>query len=188
MPPGRARTRAAAGRREAPGDKDIKELTEVGRRLHAEHEATLSILNALESAFLSRPAGEPMDLADADGRQRLERLIRVVKQDVSRHFDFEEECIFPILREMGARDMANLLTHEHAAIKPLARRLEALADAALTDGFTAATWGEFRVQVIELMEREAFHIQKEEMGMVRALGYFLDPERDRELARRYDES
>jgi hemerythrin-like domain-containing protein len=165
---------------------NIKEFTEIGRRLHEEHQSTLSILNDLEAAILARPQDHPMDLADARERETLERFIRVVDRDVSRHFDFEEDALFPILRSRGAADMADMLTREHAAIKPIAIRLKAVAAHALKHGFNALTWGEFRTSVIDLMDREAFHIQKEEMGLVRVLAYFLDDAQDAALAKRYD--
>lgn len=163
----------------------IKEFTQVGQKLHDEHQATLSILNELESEILSRPQNKPMDLSDVDARQQLEHFIAVVDRDVTCHFAFEEEVLFPILREKGAGDMVTLLTHEHQLIKPLGGGLAILAREALANGFDPTTWGEFRTQVIELMERESFHIQKEEMGLIRALGFFLDPETDRQLAERY---
>ncbi len=165
---------------------NIKEFTRIGQRLHDEHQSTLSILNDLEAAILARPQDQPMDLADAPQRATLERFIHVVDRDVSRHFDFEEDALFPILRGRGAGDMADMLTGEHAAIKPLANRLKAIAAHALRHGFNALTWGEFRTSVIDLMDREAFHIQKEEMGMVRVLAYFLDDAQDAALAERYD--
>ena len=164
------------------------EFTEVGRRLHEEHTATLAIFNDIEDAILSRKADSPLDMGKEEDRETLERLISVMRRDVTRHFDFEEQAVFPLLREKGAADIVDMLTHEHTAIKPIAYRLEEIASHALTDGFDDATWGEFRLQVIELMERESFHIQKEEMGLVRGLLHFLDPEQDLELARQYDES
>ena len=162
-------------------------FTEVGRRLHEEHTATLAVLNDVEDAILSRKANAPMDLSTAEDRENLERLVSVVRMDVTRHFDFEEQALFPVLREKGAGDIADMLTQEHTAIKPIASRLEAIASHALTHGFNEATWAEFRLQVIELMERESFHIQKEEMGLVRGLLHFLEPEQDLDLARQYDE-
>lgn len=159
--------------------------SEVGRMLHEEHEATLSVLNELEGIILDRAPDQPMDVEDPDDRGHLERLIHVIDRDVNRHFSFEEEVLFPILRQRGAGDMVDLLTHEHQAIRPLAGGLDIIVRDALDAGFDAASWGEFRDQVMELMERESFHIQKEEMGLIRALNVLVDAETDQELAARY---
>lgn len=165
----------------------MKEFTQIGQRLHDEHEQTLVILNALETKLLSRSADNPLDTAVAEVRRLLQQLVDVLRQDVHRHFRFEEEELFPLLREKGAGDIAEMLIHEHEVIRPIADRLIAGATEALANGFDRQRWGEFRLGVIDLMEREAFHIQKEEMGLVRSLAYFLEPESDSALALRYAE-
>ncbi len=169
------------------GRGPMKDLTLIGQRLHAEHEQTLSMLNALEDIILGRPADEPLDLGADGAREILETLITVVDQDVNKHFLFEETELFPILRQKGAADMADLLTHEHVVIRPLAEGLKLIARTALETGFDRDGWGQFRVHVMDLMERETWHIQKEEMGLVRVLAYFIDADTDRILAQRYDE-
>lgn len=159
--------------------------SEVGRMLHEEHEATLSILNELEGIILDRAPDQPMDVTVAEDRGHLERLIHVIDRDVQRHFAFEEEALFPILRQRGAGDMVDLLTEEHQAIRPLAGGIGIIVRDALEAGFDRASWNGFRDQVMELMERESFHIQKEEMGLIRALNVLVDAETDRQLAARY---
>jgi hemerythrin-like domain-containing protein len=165
----------------------MKEFTQIGQRLHEEHEQTLILLNAFEGELLSRPANKPLNTTDAEVRRLLQQLIDVLRQDVHRHFRFEENELFPLLREKGAGDIAEMLIHEHEVIRPIADTLIAGATAALADGFDLQSWGEFRLGVIDLMERESFHIQKEEMGLVRSLAYFLEPEADGALALRYAE-
>lgn len=76
---------------------------------------------------------------------------------------------------------------EHELIRPLAARIKELAVLALDGGLDDSTWGEFKTLGMELVEREMFHIQKEEMGLVQGLSYFLDPDTDRELSLRYAE-
>ena len=160
-------------------------MTAVGQKLHEEHLSTLGILNTLEGVILGRSADNPMDLSSPGNREYLEQLITVMDQDVTQHFGFEEEMIFPILRENGAADIAEMLFQEHEIIRPLAGHLKTMATDALQTGFDRARWSEFRARIIELMEREAFHIQKEEMGMVRVLAHFIDAETDQRLATRH---
>lgn len=162
-------------------------MTELGRMLHEEHQRTLSLLNNLEGRILGPGANVPMSADSDDDRKQLRDVIEVVDQDVDRHFGFEEEVLFPLLAEHGAGDMTEMLMQEHALIRPLAARLKELALRALDGGLDAIAWGDFKTLGMELVEREMFHIQKEEMGLVQGLGYFLDPETDRELSLRYAE-
>jgi hypothetical protein len=75
-----------------------------------------------------------------------------------------------------------MLTHEHRSILPLAIQVADLALAAADAGFTDASWSEFKDAGSELIEREIFHIQKEEMGLISAISALIDPEADEELA------
>jgi len=160
-------------------------LTQLGQMLHEEHQRTLSLLNNLESRILGPAANVPMSPDSDDDRRQLKTVIDVVDQDVDRHFGFEEEVLFPLLAEHGATDMTEMLMQEHELIRPLAARIKELALQALDGGLDDAAWGDFKTLGMELIEREMFHIQKEEMGLVQGLSYFLDPDTDRELSLRY---
>lgn len=162
-------------------------LTQMGRTLHEEHQRTLAMLNDLEVKMFGPDKDVPFDPSDAADRKRLDAVLQVVDQDVGRHFAFEEDVLFPILDEVGAVDMTQMLTDEHNAIRPLADRLGTIARDALSRGFDASTWDEFLELARELVEREMFHIQKEEMGLVHGLSHVLDPETDRDLSMKYAE-
>jgi len=162
-------------------------LTQLGQMLHEEHQRTLSLLNSLESRILGPAANVPLSPDSDDDRRQLKTVIDVVDQDVDRHFGFEEEVLFPLLAEHGASDMTEMLMQEHELIRPLAARIKELALQALDGGLDDTAWGDFKTLGMELVEREMFHIQKEEMGLVQGLSYFLDPDTDRELSLRYAE-
>lgn len=163
----------------------MRGLTTVGAMLHEEHQRTLTILNALEMALTHRSANRPIDVGDASHRRNLQDFVAVVDQDVTRHFSFEEDHLFPHLSEAGAADMVEMLTFEHGLIRPLAAGLKAEVERALARGFETSGWPAFRTSAMELIERESFHIQKEEMGLIRVLHQVLDAEADRQLAALY---
>lgn len=156
--------------------------THIGSRLHEEHQSTLRCLNDLELLIRFR---EAPDLRDANTRRRLEDVARTLEDDVTRHFAFEEEELFPRLRQAGAGFMVDMLTAEHADIRPFAQDLSGLVRGVLEAGFTADTWSEFVRLANELLDRETFHIQKEEMGLLSALAQILDSETDALLAERH---
>ena len=79
-----------------------------------------------------------------------------------------------------------MLGSEHEAIRPLARRLVGLAREAAATGFSAETWAEFHRLGGQLVEREVFHVQKEEMGFLPALDQSLDAEDDSALLATYE--
>lgn len=158
--------------------------TRVGLALHGEHRSTLAALDDL--AQLCRPTAAP-DLGKADTRARLEDLARVLEDDVTSHFGFEEEHLFPRLRQAGAGFMVDMLLGEHQVIRPLAEQVRDRALAAVRDGgFSAEDWATFRRAGQELVDRETFHVQKEEMGLLAALAQVLDPEADAELTARHE--
>lgn len=158
--------------------------TETGALLHTDHVATIQTLQALEG-FLARNARKAPDAADEAVRKVLQGLIDTLSNEVGRHFGFEEEHLFPLLADRGEAGIGEFLKQEHATILPLAEEVAAAARAALADGFTDASWRQFHAAGLELVEREIFHIQKEEMGLLAAISMLVDPAADRELAERF---
>lgn len=149
----------------------------VPRTLDDEHRATLALLEQLERALARGAAGEAGALARP--------LLRLMEHEVVHHFGFEEDELFPRLRDAGDGDMAELLAGEHADIRDLCTELRPLA-LALADGPLAAPrQAEFRRLALELVERMVAHIQKETMGLLPLLEDLLDDETDRELALAY---
>jgi hemerythrin-like domain-containing protein len=162
-------------------------LSELGRTLHDEHRQTLDAMSALEDKILGASANRPFNPADPEDRRQLQELIAVIDRDVNCHFRFEEELLFPIFDEAGAGDMTRMLMQEHEAIRTLGSRVRVLATGALDNGFDGASWAEFRDAAMDLGGSVMFHIQKEEMGVVGRLSFFVDPATDSRLAQQYAE-
>jgi len=157
--------------------------TKTGEALHGQHQSTMQTLGEIE--LLIR-ASEPVDPRAPKIQPRLESVARVLEEDVTGHFSFEEREVFPLLRDAGAGFMVDMLVGEHEVIRPLAEKLRGLALGAIDSGsFSAEDWATFCTTARELVDREVFHIQKEEMGLLSALAQVLSPETDNELAERH---
>lgn len=149
---------------------------QVSRTLDDEHRANLTLLGRVEAACVR---GDPCDPA------LMSALVRQLQEDVTRHFDFEEQALFPRLAEAGDGDMAALLAEEHAAIRMVAAEVMPLAKAAAAGGLGRDAAAQFRRALLELVERQVAHIQKETMALLPMLDDLLDEETDRELAFAY---
>ena len=87
------------------------------RRLHEDHEATLALWNRFEQTAGARAGSELADLARS--------CAVALAHEISRHFAFEEEELFPRLAEAGEGDIAELLTEEHVVIRSAAQAFSA---------------------------------------------------------------
>ncbi|HVI52989.1 MAG TPA: hemerythrin domain-containing protein [Candidatus Sulfotelmatobacter sp.] len=162
--------------------------TQIGTLLHEEHVRTIQALQGLEEYLLKQTSKRVPDAADPKVRELLEHLLSDVAFEVERHFGFEENHLFPVLISRGEGGIAAFLTEEHGSILPLAQELAETAGSALNGGgFTPESWKEFHRRGVELCEREIFHIQKEEMGLLAAISMFVDPDADAALAATYRE-
>ena len=142
-------------------------------------------MNTLEAIIDSKfGIGRPMSPARRSGSNSTP-LITAVDYDLYHHFEFEERDLFPILDLAGLGDMTAMLIHEHDAIRRLADRLRSVAVRALQDAFDKTTWREFREVGMDLIPSVMFHIQKEEMGVIRRLDVLLDAATDKELIEPY---
>ena len=155
------------------------------RTLHDEHFATMALLEKLEAALGGAKAVPAAD--DADLNRLLGDIEAVLHEEISHHYAFEEEHLFPLFSQFGEMGITMMLKGEHEAIRPLAAELGELAKAGRRDGFTPESWAEFREKGQELVEREVFHIQKEEMGFLPAVDQILDEEQDSQLTMAYVE-
>lgn len=151
--------------------------------LHREHLETLAVAGELEARVDDRRAG-PIKIGD-DDRSQLQALIRIADVDIGRHYRFEEEVLFPKLAAAGLGPMIEVLVMEHDAVRAIVGPLRAAAEAALAVGFTQETWATFREGVFDLINSVSFHIQKEELGVIRQLATVLGADADRELGRLY---
>ena len=108
-----------------------------------------------------------------------------MENEIGCHYAFEEEHLFPRFSQLADAGIPMMLQGEHDAIKPLAKRITDLAQGAFANGFNADSWGEFHSFGQELVEREVFHVQKEEMGFLPGLQQMLDPAEDASLVAAY---
>ena len=152
----------------------------ISRRLHEEHQATLALWGRLERVLLSPTGRWPP--TDPDTLGLLRRAAAALAEDITRHFQFEEEQLFPRLAAAGEGDIAELLAEEHASIRAAARQFAA---GLAFDSFDSHGWDSLRAVVLELAERLVSHVQKEEMSMLPALDDLLDENADRELQLAY---
>jgi hemerythrin-like domain-containing protein len=153
--------------------------TQVSALLHGEHQTTLAALADLDRFARQRT---PPAL-DAATRAFLLHLDRVIEEDVTAHFAFEETHIFPRLSEAGAAFMVDMLRAEHDDIRPLAARLrQTMADFLKSEAIPSAAWKSFRGDAQSLVAQETFHVQKEEMGLLAAISQILAAEEDAVIA------
>jgi len=150
--------------------------------IHREHLETLGLLERAESALAKSKA--PPAPGDAAWARLLAELASNLGNEIGRHFEFEEKELFPVLASGGDRDIALLLAEEHQAILALAKRMIPQLRAS-SAGILARSWAELREMILELIERQVAHIQKEEMSLLPVLEDMLEAERDAELLNRY---
>ena len=157
----------------------------VARMLHDEHLAAMGLLNRMNDVFLARSHDAPPDIDDISTRNLLSDVSGAISTEISGHFDFEEEDLFPLLEDAGEASISKLLTEEHRIITPLGNQLVAQSKQATRDGFSQESWKEFRHLVTEFIERLSSHIHKEETGLVPLIDEILDEDIDRDLTNKY---
>jgi hemerythrin-like domain-containing protein len=156
--------------------------TQVSRMLDDEHRANIALLGQVEQ-MITRSTR-----FDAGSATLVGQLVRLLENDIERHFTFEEEQLFPRMTENGDGGMAALLQEEHEAIREVCAELLPLARQAAAGSIDAAAWSALRPLALELIERQVAHIQKETMALLPLLDDLLDEETDRELAFAYTEA
>ncbi|MCB2100435.1 MAG: hemerythrin domain-containing protein [Rhodobacterales bacterium] len=155
--------------------------------LHEDHMATMALLERLEGTLRRLGSGPAPATDDPDLSRVLTDAVAVLEEEIGHHYQFEEDHLFPRFAEAIDAGIPNMLRDEHSAIRPVARRMADLARGARAGGFSDAEWGEFVRLGGELIEREVFHIQKEEMGFLPALEQVIDPDDDGDLSMAYAE-
>lgn len=150
---------------------------QVCNALDDEHRASLELLGRAERACAQ---GESADWAPLAGP-----LLRQLEHEIGRHFEFEERELFPRMAEAGDGDLAALLVEEHDTLRAVALDLLPLARAAAAGPLPPADGTALRRLVLELVERQVAHIQKESMALLPLLDDLLDDETDRTLAFAY---
>ena len=154
--------------------------------LHEEHLTTLGLLDRFDSLLKKTGPGSPPDKGNEAVVLLLADVVANMEDEAEGHFDFEEQHLFPRFSQFAEPGIPAMLRAEHDAIRPLARKLVELGGQAKTDGFSAETWREFHQVGREMVEREAFHVQKEEMGFLPALDQMLQADDAAQLAEIYE--
>ncbi len=155
--------------------------------LHEDHQATVVVIESLDQ-LLAKSRKKVPDTSDPSVLKILQAAGNAIEEEVSVHFAFEENELFPRLEEMGDVAIGVHLREEHRALLPLGKSVAEMARAALENGFTDETWTKFRTVAAELIERMFAHIQKEEMALLPTLDDLLDAETDMELSTAYAEN
>jgi hemerythrin-like domain-containing protein len=93
--------------------------------------------------------------------------------------------LFPVVNEAGLAELTAMLLEEHVAIWSMADELRSLAEAARHGRLDAPQWSSFRDVAMDFVNAEMFHIQKEEMSILRGLSLTIGDSKSRELAARY---
>lgn len=159
----------------------------ITKALHRDHLTTLALLERLENDLHRQGPATPPDADDSTIRALLSDLTTVLEAEVKGHFAFEEKHLFPRFAEYIDPGIPAMLQDEHEIIRPLAESIVRQARAALAGGFDAGTWRIFHEQGLELVEREVFHVQKEEMGFLPTLEQIIEASDDAELSMAYGE-
>ncbi|MEO7937568.1 MAG: hemerythrin domain-containing protein [Burkholderiaceae bacterium] len=152
---------------------------QVGRALDEEHRSNLALLDKVEHAVARA------NHADTAFAGLMAQFARAMEHDIERHFRFEEESLFPLMRDAGDGEMADLLVEEHAVIREIASELLPLARAAAAGTIDDAQRAMLKQHAMEMIERQVAHIQKETMALLPMLDDLLDEESDRTLAFAY---
>lgn len=153
------------------------------RILHDDHMASLALLGDVERLVLARKAAPAQ--GDADFARFAGRLRGALDGEISDHFDFEEEVLFPLLAQFGAGDLGDLLTEEHHVLRAVMREVGERAAAGVAQGYSDTGWNDFRRLCGELVERLSGHVEKEERALVPALEDTFTPDLDAEAAARH---
>lgn len=156
--------------------------THVTRALHAEHLATLALLERTEALLGHNGPAAPPDLGQPGTAGLLRDLVTAVTAELAPHFAFEERALFPLL---GDSELTDLLISEHATLLAVAEALAAQARAALADGFSRPGWARFHAAAAALAGPLAAHVEKEELGLLPQLDAALDADTDAGLAMDY---
>jgi hemerythrin-like domain-containing protein len=153
--------------------------TQTARLLDDEHRANLELLGRMENAIARAPSATP-GLSDL-----LRQFAHAMSHDIARHFEFEEEALFPLVADAGDGAIAALLQEEHDAIREVVAELLPLVKTLAEGRIDEASWDRLRIVTLELVERQVAHIQKETMALLPLLEDILEPNADGELALAY---
>jgi len=156
---------------------------QTSRTLHDEHDTTLALMGRFEQTLTrARTAPAPTDPA----WQRLARdVATLLETEVTRHFDFEEQSLFPRLDDAGESNISSILRYEHDLIREGADALVRMLRESWMQPMAGERWGELRSLGLEIVERMVVHIQKEEMALLPAVEVLVSAADDDALMSTY---
>lgn len=168
-----------------PGLRDyghMSGLTELGDLLHEEHFRIVAWMSELKNRVTGEEGELPLRPENHEEKGTLCRLIAALDQ-VFLHHHFEETVLFPQMCDRGDAETAGYLASDHAAIDPVAKRLQTCAMELLRYGVDGERWRKFRKAVNGLFSEMMSHLIMEEMLVLQRLHTLIDPDTDRCLAR-----
>ena len=157
---------------------------QISRKLYEEHVAVIALLERFGQA-LGRLRAQPPDAGDALWSVLLAQLGTALEYEITRHFELEEDQLFPRLHARGEGDLAELLLEEHEAIREVTRPLLERIGRARLGTLDAAGWRSLRAHGMELIERLSSHAQKEQGALVPLVDEMLDEMTDNTLWTEY---
>lgn len=155
-------------------------MGQVSQTLDTEHRHALDVLGRMEQALSRREMPR-----DSQFAALASAFVRLLEHDTGAHFDFEESELFMRMAEAGESDIAALLAEEHDAIREACGEVLPLARAVAAGALPEADFDHFKRGVLEIVERQVAHIQKETMALLPLLDDLLDDDTDRELSMLY---
>ena len=169
----------------------MQAISQTGRLINEDHDRTAAILNRLEAHLEQAEArGIPaLDGSAPDGEVRalVADLNGELETELSTHFDFEEQVLFPLIADSGGHEMVQHLLNEHEAMRPIGRRLQRYCALALRDGFDEDSYGAFVHFGWDILERLERHLQIEETSFLLAVEALMlnNPDLDAKIAASY---
>ena len=157
---------------------------QITRKLHEEHVNIIALLERFGQS-LGRLRAQVPAAGDPEWNVLLVQLGAALQYEVTRHFALEENQLFPLLRERGEGDLADLLLEEHAAIREVGGPLIDLISRARLGQLDAAGWRMLKAHGLELVERLSSHAQKEQGALVPLVDELLDETTDNMLWTEY---
>lgn len=156
---------------------------QVSRRLYNEHVAILDLLSRF-AQVLSRPGGPPT-AQDPVWSTLVPSLESALLYEISRHFDFEEEQLFPRMHQNGQGDVAELLFEDHETIRPKVPPLLALLAKVRMGQLDEPGWRSLKATGLELVDLLGSHAEKEQGALVPLIDDLIDEATDQELLETY---
>jgi DUF438 domain-containing protein len=132
-----------------------------------EHVTTIDHLELLLQAI--RAPRTEREQAIPRYRELLVALLADLEEIVVKHFLFEERQLFPLLRQAGKAELADVLAREHVAIRAATLPVVSHLHAALAADPGENAWAEFGQLARKLAEMHRTHMQREESEMVPVL-------------------